>query len=152
MSEFQEGAEQFDDITMLAIRWNGTDWIEKRGTAIKENISGFAGFLEEQMQQNNLSTKTILKVQIAADEILSNICNYSTASEMSVKFRVEETQEGKRVELWFEDNGIPFNPLEVPEPDVTKVMEMREIGGLGIYLVKKAWTDLPMNTRKAEMC
>lgn len=142
VSEFQEGAEQFDDITMLAIRWNGTEWIEKRGAAIKENISEFAGFLEEQMQQNNLSTKTILKVQIAADEILSNICNYSTASEMAVKVRVEETQEGKRVELWFEDNGSPFNPLEVPEPDVTKVMEMREIGGLGIYLVKKGMDRL----------
>lgn len=137
VSEFQEGAEQFDDITMLAIRWNGTDCAEKTETAKKENIGVFAEFLEELMKQNAFSTKSILKVQIAADELLSNICNYSNASEMTVKFRAKETQTERKVVLCFEDNGIPFNPLEVPEPDVTAVMEMREIGGLGIYLVKK---------------
>lgn len=56
---------------------------------------------------------------------------------MRVKFKAEETQTGRNVVLCFEDDGVPFNPLEIPKPDVTEPMEMRGIGGLGIYLVKQ---------------
>lgn len=137
VSAFQEGAEQFDDITMLAVKWKETEWIEESGKAGMETVCAFADFMEKQMQQYDISMKTILKIQMAADEILSNICNYSTASEMKVKFKTEETQAGRNVVLCFEDNGIPFNPLKTPKPDVTEPMEMRGIGGLGIYLVKQ---------------
>lgn len=137
VSAFQEGAEQFDDITMLAVQWNETEWIEESGKMGMETVCAFAEFMEEQMQQQDISMRTILKIQMAADEILTNICNYSAASEMKIKFRVEETWAGRNVVLCFEDDGVPFNPLKVPKPDVTEPMEMRGIGGLGIYLVKQ---------------
>ena len=82
------------------------------------------------------------------DEIYSNICYYSGAEEVTVGIRVEESSDQKdrrykesrvkkEITLYFEDDGMPYNPLERPDPDVEKLLEQRKEGGLGIYLVKK---------------
>ncbi len=43
----------------------------------------------------------------------------------------------REVTLYFEYDGIPYNPLERPDPDVEELLENRRIGGLGVYMVKK---------------
>lgn len=48
----------------------------------------------------------------------------------------------KAVFLTFTDNGIPYNPLDTEDPDITSSSEERKIGGLGIYLVKKNMDEM----------
>lgn len=161
---FQKGAEQFDDITMLAAAYHGKDFMEKTGKPMVESIREFAAFAEEVLKKKGVSVKTILKIQMVVDELLSNICYYSHAGEMTLALRVEELEDpaekdvaeenvaedadnasengfpggrtSRLVTLVIEDDGIAYNPLERPDPDVGKLLENRIEGGLGIYLVK----------------
>lgn len=148
VDEFQKDAAQFDDITMLAVTYHGNGFEEKSDKPDMDKMKDFADFVEGVLEENGISMKTVMKIQMTADEIYSNICYYSGAEEVTVGIRIEESadQKGrgykagrakKEITLYFEDDGIPYNPLERPDPDVEKLLEQRKEGGLGIYLVKK---------------
>lgn len=138
VDDFQSGAEQFDDITLLAVAYYGRGFAEKTDKPDMEHIREFAAFVEEHLKEKGISMKTLVKIQMAVDEIYSNICYYSGAGEVTVGVHVEEpAEEGRKVILYFEDDGVPYNPLEKPDPDVKELLEQRKAGGLGIYLVKK---------------
>ena len=66
------------------------------------------------------------------DEIYSNILRYSGAEYAMVSCILEE----ESVKLIFKDNGKAYNPLEKEDPDTTLSVEERDIGGLGIFMVK----------------
>ena len=145
---FQKDAAQFDDITMLAVTYHGNGFEEKSDKPDMDNMKDFADFVEDVLEENGISMKTVMKIQMAVDEIYSNICYYSGAEEVTVGIRVEESSDQKdrrykesrvkkEITLYFEDDGMPYNPLERPDPDVEKLLEQRKEGGLGIYLVKK---------------
>lgn len=148
VDEFQKDASQFDDITMLAVTYHGNGFEEKSDKPDMDKMKDFADFVEEVLEENGISMKTVMKIQMTVDEIYSNICYYSGAEEVTVGIRVEESSDQKdrrykesrvkkEITLYFEDDGMPYNPLERPDPDVEKLLEQRKEGGLGIYLVKK---------------
>ncbi len=96
--------------------------------------------VEDCMREAGASEAKIISVDVAIDEIFSNIIFYSGLKEDEkalIRVTVEDDNE-KMITLEFVDTGRPFNPLERPEPDVTKPAEEREIGGLGIFMVKKS--------------
>ncbi len=74
------------------------------------------------------------KMYIAVDEIVSNILQYSGAGELTLCCEISP----QAVMLSFSDNGTPYDPLAKPDPDVTLALDEREIGGLGIFMVKKS--------------
>jgi len=83
--------------------------------------------------------KTIMvKVNIVLDELLSNIVKYSfpDGKVHEIDITVELFTTGKLI-IQLTDAGIPFNPFDTPEPDLSIPLEDRKIGGLGILLVKK---------------
>ena len=74
------------------------------------------------------------KAAVIHDEIVSNIIRCSGTKTFSVKF----VQEGGELTMVYIDSGKPFNPLtDAVDPDVTAAMDEREVGGLGIFMVKK---------------
>ena len=77
--------------------------------------------------------KAVAQVNIAADEIFSNIARYSGAADAAVDCRVTEN----RAVIRFLDDGRPYDPTGRPEPDIRLSAEDREIGGLGIFMVRK---------------
>jgi Serine phosphatase RsbU, regulator of sigma subunit len=144
ISRFQQDTEQFDDITMIALTYHGTVYEKKTGIPDMEHIREFADYVEETLREKGVSMKTIIKIQMAVDEIFSNICYYSKAKEVTLGIAVEENgaaengiPKEREICLYFEDDGIPYNPLERPDPNVEELLEDRKKGGLGIYLVKK---------------
>ena len=78
-------------------------------------------------------SKVANKINIIIDEIYSNIVNYSKANLAEIGYSIEN---GKMF-LYFIDNGLPYNPLEIGDPDITLSVDERDIGGLGIFIVKK---------------
>lgn len=90
-------------------------------------------FIENTLNGEHISLKIIQRLLICTDEIYANIAQYSNADTAEIRCMISEDQ----VTLEFSDNGIPYNPLENPEPDVTKPAEDRTIGGYGIHIVKK---------------
>ena len=109
----------------------------------QESLSEVEAFLEEKMELMGLSMKLINKVQVSADEIFSNIVNYSGASETRISLKRSETD----LELRFEDNGKAFDPTGSANPDVTLSADEREIGGLGIFMVRKMTSSMNYSYR-----
>ena len=127
-------APQFDDITMLALQRKETTTPQSlQAPPELESIPQVCEFLEGVLQDQGAPIKAVTQVNIAADEIFSNIARYSGATAAWVDC---EAGEGRAV-IRFRDNGRPYDPTAQPEPDTTLSAEEREIGGLGIFMVKK---------------
>lgn len=86
---------------------------------------------------NSLSYDVLCCLKIIADEIVSNIINYSDSIENNRKLIFSITKKNNDVRLKIIDFGQQFNPLLMDAPDTTSDLEERAVGGLGIYLVRQ---------------
>lgn len=131
---FTGSAEQFDDITMLAFelkelpRRHRIDLIPSL-----ETLPDAAAFVENALSEELVPLPAVYKLNIAVDEIFSNIARYSGASQAAVICSVH----GDTATLRFEDDGIPFDPLAAAEPNTVLDADKRSVGGLGILMVKR---------------
>lgn len=134
LDAFVGEAEQFDDITMLCIEFSGKD--KKTDISVtpdKDSIKTVTEFMKRTLEEWEVPMKVAGKVQIAIDEIYSNIVYYSGAKNAMITV----TASDEKLSLLFEDDGIPYDPTTAKEPDITLSAEERDIGGLGIFMVKK---------------
>ena len=130
---FVGDADQFDDITMLCIEFKGSGRkAEISLTPDAESVKTVAEFLDTTLEAWEIPMKVVSKLQIVADEIYSNIVRYSQAKNA----KVTAVQNGTVLSLRFEDDGKPYDPTTAAEPDITASAEEREIGGLGIFVVR----------------
>ena len=130
---FVGDADQFDDITMLCIEFKGNGRkAEISLTPDAESVKTVAEFLDTTLEAWEIPMKVVSKLQIVADEIYSNIVRYSQAKNA----KVTAVQNGTVLSLRFEDDGKPYDPTTAVEPDITASAEEREIGGLGIFIVR----------------
>lgn len=112
-------------------------------SATVENIAAVTAFVDEQLEELDCPMKTQLQVDVAIDELFGNIAHYAYNPEVgAATVRVEVTENPLSVVITFIDNGVPYDPLAKADPDVTLSAEEREIGGLGIYMVKKSMDDI----------
>ena len=93
-------------------------------------------------RQNAVSAATEYWMNLALDEIVSNLIRYGWKDdgEHQIHVRISRSEDEVRVEV--EDDAAPFNPLEVPEPDIDRPLEERPVGGLGIHLVRQIMDGL----------
>ncbi len=111
--------------------------------AVIENVATVTAFVDEQLEQLDCPMKAQMQVDIAIDELFGNIAHYAYNPETGpATVRVEVTENPLAVVITFIDNGVPYDPLAQSDPDVTLSAEEREIGGLGIYMVKKSMDDI----------
>lgn len=133
---FAGDAPQFDDMTMLCLRLTPKQMITVDPKV--DNMQAVLDFVEQTLDRAEVPVKTATKMNIAVDEIYSNIRLYSGATKATVECSVEASL----IILIFMDNGRPYNPLEQDDPDITLSAEEREIGGLGIFMVKKTMDEV----------
>ncbi len=104
-----------------------------------ETLEQVLGFVDETLEEMECPMKTQTQIEIAVEEIFVNIAHYAYGGEPGPARITIETQEDPRgVIIGFSDEGVPYDPLAKPDPDVTLSAEERQIGGLGIYMVKKS--------------
>ena len=112
-------------------------------TAKIENIEKITSFVNEQLASYQCPKKAQNQIDVAIDELFGNIAHYAYKSgEGPATVRVEVIENPLSVVLTFIDNGMPYNPLEKSDPDTSLSAEAREIGGLGIYMVKKTMDEI----------
>lgn len=99
----------------------------------QESIAKASDFLDCCVEEFMIPMRVGYSAKVVTDEIFSNIVYYSGARNAWIFFRNEDD----RITLIFEDDGRPYNPMDAEEPDVTAGAEEREIGGLGLFMVKK---------------
>ncbi len=108
-----------------------------------ENIAFVTAFIDAELEQLDCPMKQQMQIDVAADELFANIAHYAYTPETGnavVQFDYDPLS--AMVSITFIDQGIPFNPLDNAEPDVTLAAENRKIGGLGIFIVKKTMDDI----------
>lgn len=109
-----------------------------REPATLDDIPVVTEFLEEQLEMLECPMRTVLQLSVALDEVYSNIVKYGYADHTGpVTVSVIPGADGRSVRVQFADRGIPYDPLEKADPDITQSAEERQIGGLGIFVVKK---------------
>jgi sigma-B regulation protein RsbU (phosphoserine phosphatase) len=137
VDNFADGAEQSDDIAMLALHINEKESAKNviSVAAKKECLDEVLKFISSELMKTSYPPNIQNEIEIASEEVFTNIVNYAYGREDGrVKISVFTENE---VKIKFEDNGQPFNPHEQEAPDLNKPLNEREIGGLGLYLVKK---------------
>ena len=95
------------------------------------------------LEELDCPMKAQLQIDVAIDELMANIASYAYGDgtgEATVRFDFDA--DTRTVSITFIDHGIPYDPVGKPDPDVTLSVHEREIGGLGIFLVKKTMDDM----------
>ena len=135
---FVNGNEQSDDITVNVLSFNGAVKhyeIDVEGRV--ENLETVIEQLDKVLEDNNQTPKMITNMNIVAEELFVNIASYGykdmDVGRAIIHVDINDTQ----VNLTFFDRGHRFNPLTKEDPDITLPAKERQIGGLGVFMVKK---------------
>ena len=116
-----------------------------------DSMAQVAGFVEEQLESMGCPMKTQMQIAIAVDELFSNIARYAYPDGTGeAVVCVEKLEDPPAAAVTFIDWGTPYDPLAQKDPDTTLAAEDREIGGLGIFLVKKSMDDVRYEYRDGQ--
>ena len=108
--------------------------------SIKSNIENLDLVLlkiEEFLEDKEISMKSKLKLELIIEELFVNICNYAYEKEGEIKIQYGLLENPLRIIMNFIDEGVKFNPLDKEGPDLTLDADQRDIGGLGLTIVRK---------------
>ena len=104
--------------------------------AKKENLYPVLDFVNDFLEEKGCPAKDRMILEVCVEEWFVNVAHYAYpghTGSVEVQVRLKDNM----AEITFTDSGIPFDPLKREGPDITLPAEQREIGGLGIYLIKK---------------
>lgn len=108
-----------------------------------ENVEVLTNIIDSELESVDCSPKTMMQIDVAIDEIFSNIVNYGYDCENEeIEIRYDINAKSKIVSITFVDSGKKYNPLEKDDPNVKAEIEDRKIGGLGIFIVKKTMDEM----------
>ena len=116
--------------------------------ATVENIGTVTEFVNEQLEALDCPMRAQMQIDIAIDELFGNIAHYAYHPEVgNATVRVEVMEEPLAVIITFIDGGVPYDPLKAADPDIALSAEERQLGGLGIYMVKKSMDEISYEYR-----
>jgi len=111
--------------------------------SLTDNLDAVLEFVDSELEDRGCSAKTVIQINVAVEEIFVNIASYAYGADTGpATIRVELSENPDSVTITFIDCGIPYDPLAKPDPDTTLSAEEREIGGLGIFMVKKSMDEM----------
>lgn len=111
--------------------------------ATLENLPKVMEFVDQNLEELDCDMKSQMKIDISVEELYVNIAHYAyhdAIGKATITFEYLEDSQSVRIQLM--DRGIHYDPLAKEDPDITLSAEEREIGGLGILMVKKNMDDV----------
>ena len=129
---------QSDDITMLIFKYNGplNNVRVFKEIADKKNYSQFYNWLKDICREWNINAELTNKLDMCAEEIFANISFYAYPENAGMLEAIL-TKSDENITFEFRDEGVEYNPIEKPDPDINLPPEERPLGGLGIYMIKQ---------------
>ena len=155
IDEFVGEAPQFDDITMLMLDYKpkegGAYMTNQTFPAKTEALPDILGFVEETLEGYGCPMKIQMAVCVAIEEVFVNVAHYAYGNgEGDMNLGIGFDEENRTITFRMTDKGVPFDPLQKPDPDITLSAEEREIGGLGIFIAKKTMDSLRYSYENGE--
>ena len=146
---FTGDAPQFDDITMLCIKYLGPQAKKLTIKADAAKLPEVLAFIDAELEAADCPMKPQMQIDVAVEEIFVNIASYAYNPGSGIAVIGIQVKDGV-AEITFADSGIPYDPLAREDPDVSLPAEEREIGGLGVYLVKQTMDDVRYEYRDGQ--
>jgi PAS domain S-box-containing protein len=142
VDQFQGKGHQADDITVLCLQYLGEpsdDNVLTVKLEIKNQLSEIRSVgeaLASLAEKGGIPKAVTRKMRLVIDELLNNVVSYAFEDNSEHAIAIEMHLSSDRLDISISDDGKPFNPFEQASPDTNAALEDRDIGGLGIHLVK----------------
>jgi len=142
VNQFVDGAEQSDDLTMLAVRYQfqPEDSVLSESLTLKNDprqTTILNTFVQSVADRLGIDTAVAKTIRLAVEEVVVNAMSYAYPKGTEGDITVDVTSAGNNIKFTISDKGIPFDPTEIADIDTTLEVEDRPIGGLGIFLVRE---------------
>lgn len=115
--------------------------ISKKFAASIDHLDDAIAFVEAALEKIDCPMKSVMQITVCVEEMFVNVASYAykgTTGEITLAI----DDENDTVAITLTDHGIPFDPLAKEDPDITLSAEERNIGGLGIFMVKKSMNEV----------
>jgi len=116
--------------------------------ATMESLESFRLFVLERLHPLEPTAEMVFKVELVLEEVLTNVIHYAypeTPGEVEVGVALEPR---RKLSVRVKDWGVPFNPLERPDPNLSEEVSERPVGGLGIHLIRHLVAELAYQWRE----
>lgn len=139
---FVKGAEQSDDLTLLAVRYSPQEvHFELQETLTVQNdvkqVTLVNEFVKNVAQRTGYSPEQVSSIQLAIEEAVVNVMNYAYPEGETGEVEIQAAASADLLRFKVIDSGMPFAPTDAPDVDTSLSAEERQIGGLGIFLVRQ---------------
>ena len=138
VEKFVNGAPQSDDLTMLSIRY------QTEALVMRNDIQQIPT-LAEWIEGLGIPTELNMPINLALEEAVSNVMLYAYpghSGQVFVECTKMQIDQKEQIIFTISDSGIPFDPTKQAEADISLSAEEREIGGLGIHLVRQIMDEV----------
>lgn len=105
-------------------------------------LSLVASFIEHEIEIAGISKECSMQIRLALEEVVTNVILYAYPSQSGQDLSIDVTYQDRKLQITVIDTGIPFNPMEIEDPDLTLPIDKRPIGGLGIFIAKKLMSEV----------
>ena len=142
VQSFCRGAEQSDDLTLLAIRYEKVN----REKVLEESIvlqndvrqvKTLNAFVVQVTEQLGIEASLAKQIRLAVEEAVVNVMDYAYPAGQTGDIDVQAMSDGEWLKFVITDRGVAFDPTEKEKADTTLSAEDRPIGGMGILLVRE---------------
>jgi len=140
--DYEKGADHADDITVLSVHFKeltADSLVDSLFTSITnriENIGTLIGKFETFAGKHDIREEIIQKINIVLDELLTNTISYAYRDTLEHEIEIKIRFYKEKLIVTIMDDGMPYNPFDRSDPDTSLALDDREIGGLGVHLVK----------------
>lgn len=140
--EFVKEAKQSDDLTMLAIRYTPKQFesILSETLVIKNDVrevSRFSDFMKAVTEKLNIEKSLARQLRLAVEEAVVNVIDYAYPAGQEGEIEVRMMSDGMSLKTLIIDSGVAFDPTTKEKADTSLSAEDRQIGGLGLLLVRE---------------
>ena len=116
-----------------------------------EFLDDVLGFVDQTLDSFECPMKIQTAICVAIEEVFVNVAHYAYGDgEGDMTLEIGFNDESREITFKMVDKGVPFDPLNKPDPDITLPAEDREIGGLGIFITKKTMDSLSYSYENGE--
>lgn len=105
-------------------------------------LSLVSSFIEHEIEIAGINSECSMQIRLALEEVVTNVILYAYPSQSGQDLSIDVAYQDGKLQITVIDTGIPFNPMEMEDPDLTLSVDKRPIGGLGIFIAKRLMSEV----------
>lgn len=109
---------------------------------LPSEVARVADLLDRLGVEHQIAPDVLADLQVALDEVLTNIISYAYKDKAEHEIRIRFQVSDDMLEAVIEDDGVPFDPLTAPAPDLRAPLHERGVGGVGLHFIRNLMSEV----------